>query len=123
MPYGIVMYCSSRRKMMLRPWDAVRGCLPHVPPGTHHCRRQHHLAQPNITCPAGANIMHKRPICVACGYEKDGFAVLADGFEPTNLSVKSFALRQKVKSKAGAFGEIEHFVFGEMKSVLLIRTM
>ncbi len=51
------------------------------------------------------------------GYVKDGFAFLIDGFEPSKYKVKSFALRQKVKSKAFAFGEIECCAFGEMKSV------
>ena len=32
--------------------------------------------------------------------------------------MKSFALRQKVKPKASAFGEIERFTLGEIKSVL-----
>ena len=27
--------------------------------GTHHLRSKHHLAQPNITCPAGASIIEK----------------------------------------------------------------
>ena len=31
MPYGIVLYCVLRRKVMLRPPDAVMRCLPHVP--------------------------------------------------------------------------------------------
>ena len=39
-------------------------------------------------------------------YAKDGFTFLLDGFELSKTLVKSFALRQKVKSKACAFGEI-----------------
>ena len=38
-----------------------------------------------------------------------------------HYKVKSFALRQKVKSKAHAFGEIVRFAHGEMKSVLIRR--
>ncbi|MBR3459285.1 MAG: hypothetical protein IKH21_00620 [Clostridia bacterium] len=34
------------------------------------------------------------------------------------MKVKSFAFRQKVKSKAHAFDEIVHFAHDEMKSVL-----
>ena len=34
MPYGIVLYCGSRRKVMLRPPDAVMRCLPRR--GKHH---------------------------------------------------------------------------------------
>ena len=71
------MYCGLRRKVMLRPSDAVMRCLPHVPPLTHHCRRQHHLAQPNITCLEGANIIEKSSLSAAFFLVGDGgFAFL-----------------------------------------------
>ena len=41
------------------------------------------------------------------GVRKDGFAFLTDGVELLRNVVKSFALRQKMKSKVFAFGEIE----------------
>ena len=49
-------------------------------------------------------------------YIKVGFAFLTDGFGLTQYKVKSFALRQKVKSKARAYGEIVRFGHGEMRS-------
>ena len=49
----------------------------HVPPLTHHCRRQHHLAPPNITCPEGANITEKSSLSAAFFLVGDGgFAFL-----------------------------------------------
>ena len=42
---------------------AMMRCFPHVPAGTHHCRRQHHV-QSTHHLPDRANIIQKNAFCL-----------------------------------------------------------